>query len=723
MHRNIKRISIVALAFASFLGQAQNDITINDVFRGTFWGRSPEAFTSMPDGIHYTMVQSVDGSRAVVKYDFASGEELGAIFTEAQLTEANGEAVNFRTYDFNADQNKVLLGANLEKIYRHSYRADYYVYDLETKKIVRIGNGKIRYPEFSPNGKNVAYVEANNLYTLNLDSGDVDQITTEGKNNERIFGATDWVYEEEFAFTRAFWWSPNSQYIAYLEFDERNVPEFSMDIYGTSLYPTQDVFKYPKAGENNSVVTAQIYDANTKTSTSVLDEVEYEYIPRLIWNPENEAIIYTLNRHQNKLELWEVDCEDNYEQELFLTDTDEAYVEISDNFQFLEDGRLLFTSERDGYNHIYIADEDGDDVDQVTDGGWDVMSMYGTDGKYVYFQAAAKDPSQKEVYRIKLNGRGMSQLSEGQGTAAATFSAGMQYYMLSFQNVNTPALYTMHEANGEQLRVLEDNAALIERMSNYNYSPKEFFSFTTSEDVDLNGWMIKPADFDATKEYPTLMFVYGGPGSQQVVNRWDAIQGMYFQYLASQGYIVACVDNRGTGARGRDFKKVTYLQLGNYETIDQIEAAKYLASLDYVDGDRIGIWGWSYGGYMSSNCITKGADVFKMAIAVAPVTNWRFYDSIYTERYMRTPQENADGYDHNAPIDHVSNIKGSFLLIHGSADDNVHVQNSMRMIEAMVQANVPFEMAIYPDKNHGIYGGMTSIHLYNKMAQFVLENL
>ncbi|NVK05088.1 MAG: S9 family peptidase [Flavobacteriia bacterium] len=721
--------ALLGLAILSFLGgsvEAQTDITLENVWlRNPFVGSGPENFESMPDGVHYTMVKSKGGDRFICQYDFASGDSLGVVLSQSELTEANGgTAIRFSSYSFNADQNKVLIGTNVRGIYRRSSIGDYYVYDLETQALSKITEGQVQYPTFSPDGSMVAYVTENNLYYLDLASGEATAITADGENNAIINGSTDWVYEEEYAFTKAFWWSPNNEYISFLRFDEREVPEFSMDVYGTSLYPQQDVFKYPKAGEKNADVTAHIFVLENATTTPVLGDVDYEYIPRMMWTPESEAVFFTQNRHQNRLDLWEVDVEEDFEVELFLTDQDEAYVEISDNFVFTEDGDLVFTSERDGYNHLYKVDDDGENLRQITSGAWDVLTLYGVDDDYVYFQAAAVDPSEREVYRKQLNGRGrMARLSTGHGSASAHFSEGMNYYMLTFSNVERPSMYTMHENDGDQLRVLEDNAELIRDMENFTYVPKEFFTLTTEDGVELNAWMIKPADFDETKEYPLLMFVYGGPGSQQVVNSWDPGNGMYYQYLASLGYIVACVDNRGTGARGRDFKKITYQELGHYETIDQIASARYFGSLDYIDANRIGIWGWSYGGYMSSNCIAQGADVFKAAIAVAPVTNWRFYDSIYTERYMRTPQENPDGYDDNSPINHVRGIKGAYLLVHGSADDNVHVQNTMRMVEALVQSNVQFDLFIYPDKNHSIYGGYTRYHLYTKMTNFLLENL
>ena len=548
-----------------------------------------------------------------------------------------------------------------------------------------------------------------------------------GKGEEDAFiaGAVDWVYEEEFSFHKGFHWSPDGRYIAYYQFDERKVPMFSMDIYGSELYPQQQEFKYPKAGEVNSIVNIHIYDVKKDKQFKVKLPEDYEYIPRINWSSEDEElVITTMNRLQNKLTLWEVDADDK-EIEKMYEETAPAYLEIDDDIRFLEDESFIWTSERDGFNHIYHISDEGEILNQITKGEWSVTKFYGIDeeSKTLFYQSAEESPLERAVYSIKLNGSDKQKLSTRRGWNNATFSDGFTYYINRYSAAGQPTVETLHAADGNEIRTLKDNARLQKLLTELKLPQKEFFSFENREGTALNGYMIKPSNFSKEKEYPVLMFVYGGPGAQTVENRYDGFNGKWFQMLAEKGYIVVSVDNRGTGARGRDFRTVTYKELGKYETMDQIDAAKYLASQNYVDSSRIGIWGWSYGGYMSSLCITKGADVFSTAMAVAPVTNWRFYDNIYTERYMQRPQENGDGYDENSPINHVEKLEGNYLLVHGSADDNVHLQNTMRMINALVAANKQFELFIYPDKDHSIAGGNTRYHLYKKMTDFIEEKL
>ena len=444
------------------------------------------------------------------------------------------------------------------------------------------------------------------------------------------------------------------------------------------------------------------------------------------WTKDNNLLyILGMNRHQNELDFILYNTT-NSEYEILFTEKDKYYIDIHDNTTFTDDGQnLIWTSEKSGFNHIYLVDLKNGQSQQVTSGNWEVTKFHGmnNDTKRIFYTSNEEGTINRSLYSINIDGTNKTKLSKNIGTHSSTFSNGMKYYSNTYSTANTPPNISLHNHTGQEIRVLEDNADLSTKMKEYDLTKKEFFSFTTSEDVKLNGWMIKPSDFDSNKQYPVFMFLYGGPGSQQVLNSWGWFNYFWYQHLAQKGYIVACIDNRGTGGRGAEFKKMTYQQLGKYETIDQIEANRYLASLDYVDGTRIGIQGWSYGGYMSSLAITKGADVFKMAIAVAPVTNWRYYDNIYTERYMRTPQENASGYDDNSPINHVDSLKGSYLLIHGTADDNVHVQNTYEMASALVKANKQFDLFIYPDKNHGIYGGNTRLHLYKKMTKFIEDNL
>ena len=525
---------------------------------------------------------------------------------------------------------------------------------------------------------------------------------------------------------KAFAWNKDGSKIAFLRFDEADVPEFSMDMFGSDLYPTQQVFKYPKAGEKNSEVSLHLYDvASAETEAVELGDYSDFYIPRINWtNKTNILSVQVLNRHQNSLDLIYVDAENN-SAEVILNETDKAYVDVTDNLTFLDDNSFIWTSEKSGYNHIYHYSEKGELIDQVTTGDWEVTNYYGFDPKRktIFYQSTENGSVNRDVYSIALKGNKKTRLTERTGMNSADFSADFTYFINSFTNTETPTVYTLRDAkSGKVVREILNNQKLLEKEAGYDFSPKELSTISINGN-DLNMWMIKPSDFDESKKYPLLLFQYSGPGSQSVSNSYFGTNDYWYQLLAGKGYIIACVDGRGTGLKGAEFKKVTYQELGKYEVEDQIAAAKKLGELNYIDSERIGIWGWSYGGFMSTNCILKGNDTFSMAIAVAPVTSWRFYDTVYTERYMRTPQENASGYDENSPLNHAEKLKGDYLLVHGGGDDNVHVQNTMRMVEALVQANKQFDWAIYPDRNHGIYGGNTRLHLYTMMTNFILNKL
>ncbi len=716
-------ISSTILAF----GQGKK-VSLEDVWkRYEFGARSISGLNSMKDGLHYTAITNTAGGTSIEKYSYETGESVGTIISMNQILDNTGKRIQFQDYEFSPDETKVVLATNQESIYRHSSKSRYYVYDLKNNTLDSLATeGKQQLASFSPTRNQVAFVHENKMHIQDLD-GEGHELISFGQGEEEAFiaGAVDWVYEEEFSFHKGYDWSGNGNYLAYYQTDEREVPLFSMDIFGKGLYPYEDEFKYPKAGEPNSKVTIHIFDVLNVQDIEVNIPEAYEYIPRIKWvKGKDHLIIFTLNRHQNKLVLWKVNAKDNSITKLFQEEAP-SYLEIHDNLTFLNDGSFIWTSEGDGNMHIYHYSSAGKLKKQITKGDWDVTEFYGVDEENatIYYQAAAVTPMEREVYSISLSGKKKKKLSPKTGWNSAEFSEGFKYYINTYSSKDVPTEQTLYNSSGKEIRVVMDNASLKEKLSTYQLAEKEFFNFKTEEGVELNGWMVKPADFDASKQYPVLMFVYGGPGSQTVKNQYDGYNGFYYQALANQGYIIVSVDNRGTGARGRDFRTVTYKELGKYEVEDQISAAKYLGSQNYVDADRIGIWGWSYGGYMSSLCLTKGADVFKMAIAVAPVTNWRFYDSIYTERYMQTPQENPDGYDQNSPINHVAKMEGKYLLVHGSADDNVHLQNTTRMTEALVQANKQFDLFIYPDKNHGIYGGNTRFHLYTMMNNFIKENL
>ena len=719
-----KHFSVLFLFFCVSIF-AQQKITVEQIYNGTFRAQGMDALQSLKNTNQYTVLNMDRASRSmqVDVYDYATLKKSATLID----TKDHKGLPFIDGYTFDSTEKTMLLACNSKQIFRHSFTADYYLYEIATKQLTKLFDFQIQEPTFSPDGKKIAYARGNNLFVYDLASKQVVQITTDGKKNAIINGITDWVYEEEFAFVKAFDWSADSKKLAYIRFDESEVPEFSMSMFNKDLYPTVETFKYPKAGEKNAVVSLHLFDVTTNAAKTVdLGKYNDFYIARMQWTKDaNVLSAQVLNRHQDNLDLLFVDGTTG-KATVALNEKDKAYVDVTDNLTFLRDNSFIWTSEKDGFNHIYLYDKSGKLKNQVTTGKWEVTSYYGFDEKTnsVFYQSTENGSINRAIYSIGLNGKGKKQLSTQTGTNGATFSPNFQYFINRFSSASQPTLYTLNSAkDGKQLQVIQDNAALATKIKGFDLPTKEFFVIKTEKGNELNAWMIKPKDFDPSKKYPVFMFQYSGPGSQQVANTWSSSNDYWFMMLTQQGYIVACVDGRGTGYKGADFKKVTQLELGKYEVEDQIDAATVIGNYPYVDKSRIGIFGWSFGGFMASNCILKGNDVFKMAIAVAPVTNWRFYDSIYTERYMQTPQENASGYDQNSPINHVDKLKGKYLLIHGSGDDNVHVQNSMQMMEALIQSNKQFDSQIYPDKNHGISGGMTRIQLYTKMTNFIKDNL
>ncbi len=724
--KHLKFSLCVCFFVTAILSAQTKEITLEDIWKnGTFRTERMDVLHSMANGQQYSVFNfdRVTRSTSIDIYDYKTREKVKTLVSSAQLD----ALPYFTNYTFSDDEHQVILAINEVSIYRRSTLGNYYIYNVDDESLTLISKEKIQEPTFSPDGKKVAFAQDNNLYVKDLNSNKTVQITFDGKKNEIINGITDWVYEEEFAFVRAFDWNADSNKIAFIRFDETNVPEFSMDIYGSGLYQTQQVFKYPKAGEANSVVSLHIYNLETEKTNEVKVDKGYKdfYIPRIQWtkNPDVLSAQY-INRYQNELDLWMINTKTNTSN-LVVAEKDEAYVDVTDNLTFLKDNSFIWTSDKDGYNHIYHYDKNGKLINQVTKGNWEVTNYYGYDEKnnMIFYQSVENGSINRDVYAVKLNGRNKKRLTKSEGTNDAEFSADFSYFINTFSSATTPPEYSLNStASGNLIKSIKDNDVLSQNLSDYKTSKKEFSAIYVNGN-DLNMWMIKPADFDASKQYPLLMYQYSGPGDQKVANQWNNVNDYWHQYLAQQGYVVVCIDGRGTGFKGAEFKKVTQNNLGKYEVEDQIAAAKKLGQLPYIDASRIGIWGWSYGGFMSSNCLFKGNDVFKMAIAVAPVTNWRFYDTIYTERYLGLPQENASGYDENSPINHVDKLKGDFLLVHGSADDNVHLQNTMRLAEALIQADKQFDWAVYPDKNHSIYGGNTRLHLYKKMTNFINETL
>ena len=716
---------LLFFTFLSFQGFAQQKLTIEEIYTGAFRSKSMDELQALKNNNQYTVLNTDQASRSqqIDLYDYATLKKIANLL-DTKVTPALVDGID--SYAFSGDEKQILIATNSNPIFRRSATADYYLYNIASKQCTKVLE-QVLEATFSPDATKIAYAKQNNLFVYDIASKNNMQITTDGKKNAIINGICDWVYEEEFEFVRAFDWSADSKKLAFIRFDETLVPEFSMTLYKKQLYPTVETFKYPKAGEPNASTSLHLYDlGNQETKKISLGNYTDFYIARMQWtNDANVVSCQVLNRHQDNLDLIFVDAATQIAK-VVLNEKDKAYVEVTNNLTFLKDNSFIWTSEKDGFNHIYWYDKSGKLKNQVTSGKWDVTEYYGFDEKTktIFYQSVENGSINRGVYKIGLDGKNKTALYAKNGTASATFSPNFDYFIAKFSSSTQPNLFTLNTSkDGKQVQEIANNNALLEKLKKYNLPEKEFFELATEKGNKLNAWILKPKNFEATKKYPVFMYQYSGPGSQQVTNSWLDTDDLWFMSLTQQGYIVACVDGRGTGFKGAEFKKCTQKELGKLEVEDQIDAAKIIGKYAFVDASRIGIFGWSYGGFMSSNCILKGADVFKMAIAVAPVTNWRFYDSIYTERYLQTPQENASGYDQNSPINFVDKLKGNFLLVHGTADDNVHVQNSMQMIEALVQANKQFDWAIYPDKNHGIYGGKTRIQLFNKLTNFVKEKL
>lgn len=730
LKRNTLTATIVATALSigiTFPQQlrAQNGDKQFTIEAITNWHFAPRhaggAFRSMDDGRYYTELNRE--RTTIVQYEFATGRAEATLFDIKTLGEVPFEQIE--DYMIAPGGNHILIMAEREQIYRHSSKAKVFHYDVRRRLLEPLSKqeGKIMIPTFSQDGRMVAFVRDNNIFVRKFDFDSEVQVTTDGKRNAIINGATDWVYEEELGCTQLLTWSEDNKFLAYVRFDESQVKAYEMPLYGYRLYPTDYTYKYPKAGEKNSDVSLFVYSVEQKISRKVDIPIDSEsYLPRIEFTPmDNSLAVFTLNRHQNDFRLFLVNPTTLIAKQA-LRDTDKAYIK-TEWVRSLIIGQKGFTmvSEVDGYAHIYQYGRSGEKIAQLTKGKYDVLTLYGADKNgNIYYQAADVTPTQRRI--LKVSPKGKSTLLAGkEGINNATFSSDFTHFLNIFSNTQTPPQFSIHSSKeGKELRMLEDNAALKERMTEYSFRPKEFIQLEIGNGITLEGWIQKPRNFDSNKQYPLLMVQYSGPDSQEVLNRF----GIGWEYyLAQEGYLVACVDGRGTGARGRDWRKCTYMHLGITESDDQIAAAKAFGKMPYVDASRIGIWGWSFGGYMTLLSLCRGEGTFKTGIAVAPVTNWHYYDTIYTERYLRTPKENPDGYAQGAPLSLARNMKGKLLIIHGGADDNVHLQNTMDFTEALVQYNIPFDMAIYTDKDHGIYGGNTRKHLYNRMVDFLKKNL
>ena len=722
----MKKLLILLVLISGGTCFSQSGLTVERIWKsGEFYQNGIDGFTSLADGEHFTKIIEDGGSKLLKKYSFKDFNGAGTTLVNLSTIVFDGNTLTVDDAIMNKEGTLLLLQTETNSIYRHSYSTVYYTYDIATKKTQLLYKTDVpqTLATFSPDGKKVGFVAANNLFFKNLTTNAITQLTQDGKLNSIINGTTDWVYEEEFAITQGFQWSPDSKYLAFMRFDESQVKEFSMSIF-SELYPSSYTFKYPKAGEDNSKVSMHIIaiDGDEAMKVSLGD---YEYIPRFQWSPvANELVVLTMNRHQNELNYQLVTNPAAPVARVFYSEKSKTYIDIDNNLIVLKDGKsILRTSEKDGYNHLYQLGFDGS-LRQITSGSWDVIELYGINEKkgIIYYVSAENGAINQTIYSISLDGKKKSALSPTTGTHTAEFSEGFLYFIKNSSTANTVNTYILCNHTGKELITLEANTELQERLNSMNLAQKEFLQ-VPGVDGMLNAWIMKPANFDPNKKYPVYFTVYCGPGHNTVTNAFGGPDYMYHQLLTQKGYIVMSVDPRGTMYRGEAFKKSTYLQLGKLETEDVIAVGKHMQTLPYVDANRIGIQGWSYGGFMTALALTKGADVFKMGISVAPVTNWRYYDNIYTERFMQTPNENAGGYDDNSPVNHVNKLKGKLLLVHGSGDDNVHVQNSMEFVTALVKANKQFDLFIYPNKNHGIYGGNTRNHLFTMMLNYTLENL
>ncbi len=734
-YRNLLLSLFLIVGTISATAQEKKNVELEDLYvRSTFAQRSVRGMNSMKDGKTYGSFEK----GALNIYNYKTGKLVNTLFSINDLVlPGDTLPIRLQNYELSQNEDKVLCLTDMEYIYRHSFHATYYVYDMKTKTLQPLSeNGKQRLATFSPDATKVAFMRDNNLFIKDLATGEEKQFTNDGLYNHIINGAPDWVYEEEFSFSQGFYWSPDSKKIAYYRFDESNVKEFQMEEF-EGLYPDWYSFKYPKAGEDNSVVEVYVYDLATGKSVKMDTGKETDiYLPRIGWTKDaNTLAIQRLNRHQNHLEILAANATTG-ESRVFYDETNDCYIDITDDWTFVDDGNtFLMTSEKSGNNHIYMYLMDGTPVKQLTTGNWDVTQVYGFDGKEVYFQAAKKSHIERQIYAVDLKGN-IREVIGLEGTNNARFSNDFSYLININSTASHPNQYVLYDKKGRVVRVLEDNHQLVEKIKDYNLGEKSFFTISDPAFVmpdgtqaEIDAWQILPPDFDPNKKYPVLIYVYGGPGYQTVNNSWADSDFWWMQLLAQHGIISVSINNRGSGAQGEMFKKMTYLQLGKYETEDMITLAKYMTKKPYVDADRIGIYGWSYGGFMAANGITKGSEVISTAVSVAPVTNWRYYDNVYTERFMRTPQENPEGYDLNSPVHNTAMIKGNYLLCHGSGDDNVHYQNAMELIKAMISNEKQFDLMIYPNKNHGIYGdyeygdGECRMHLFNKIDSFLFKHL
>lgn len=719
----MKKIYLLTLCLLLSIGINAQQYELREIVDGEYNSQGIKSMVSSFDGLHY--YQMNDENSALIKFEYATGNVSDTLFSTKKARQCTFDT--FEGFLVSPDENRVIVYKDKEQLYRHSFKATYYYHDVRRNLVRKLSENasKQMIPTFSPDGKMLAYVIDNNIWLTKFDFDTESQVTKDGELNNIINGVTDWVYEEEFGVTKLMEFSPDNSLLAFVKTNESDVKEFSFQLFNSSLYPESYSYKYPKAGEKNSTVATYIYDIDAQTTRRMDVPLDDDgYIPRISFTADpSQLAVMTLNRNQNRFEMYFVNPRSTVAK-LILRDENKYYID-SDFLKSIHFSHNQFTyiSEKDGFSHIYLYGNSGALQKQLTSGNYDVTGLLAVDGTSgtVFYQAADETPLQRNIYKITIDKGVITKLSSNAGFNSATFSENGKYFISNWSNSTTPTIVALHDSNGRVLRTLQDNHAVAQKVTQAQFPQKEFIKVTAADGItQLNGWMIKPTSFSSSQKYPIVMVQYSGPNSQQVLDRFGVD---WYYAFAQQGYIVASVDGRGTGARGEVFRKQTYLNLGIIESDDQIAAARYFSSLPYIDSERIGIWGWSYGGYNVLMSMSRGNGVFKAGVAIAPVTDWRFYDSIYTERFMRTPQQNSSGYDKGSAIKLADKLQGDLLLIHGTADDNVHVQNVMEYSRALIKANKQFDMFYFPDKNHFITGDNSRLYLYNKVIDFYKKNL
>ena len=728
-------VMCIMMLLATSNVSADNKITLKDVKGKTFTPKYITGVDPIKGTDRYASISN-DG-RQIIEYAFKTGNQTRVLF---DIANTHGENIKqLEGYTLSPDGKRMLIQTNTHKIYRRSFTADYYIYTIQSRKLEKLSTGgPQQIPTWSPDGNQIAFVRDNNIFLVKLLYDNAEsQITKDGKFNEIINGVPDWVYEEEFSTNRSLCFTADSRMLCWIKYDERKVKEYSLQLFmgshptmkANEVYPGTYTYKYPKAGEDNSIVSVWSYEIQTHKTNRLQVPLEGDgYIPRIkSTNDANRIIVFTMNRHQDVLNLYAVNPRTTLSQLLIKEQGDKYVKEEAMEGITIGQNSILLPSDRDGYMHLYLYNMNGSLIRKIGDGNYDITSIYGYDETTgdVYYQAAGINPHDRQVFVSHKKGK-TERLTDTNGWNKAIFSGDYKYFLNTWSDYNTPYVFTIRDSNGKVLSTPVDNKELKEKVKTYGFNGRETFSFTTSEGVKLDGWMVKPKDFDTNKKYPVILFQYSGPGSQQVIDAWNAGSmgngGAFDYYLAQQGFIVVCVDGRGTGGRGAAFEKCTYLRIGELESRDQIETALWLGKQSYIDKERIGIWGWSFGGFNTLMSMSEGRPVFKAGVAVAPPTNWRYYDTIYTERYMRTPKENGSGYATN-PIQRANALHGALLICHGMADDNVQPQNTMEYTEALIQADKNFKENIYTNRNHGIYGGNTRIHLLRQISNWFIEHL